>query len=944
MTKSANKPVKVSRDSLDLDLDARLDEATSTLTLDDEPPEGDALDQVLARAKKELDTNLPKELPQVPEELEGIHSIKSDSMTSLENQLAAAMETSIVSDDELDNLLGSAGFDFDSLLGESSNELKPNEIEMNEDSLMAAVDELLNIGAFDNAESEPEMIEETPIKPKPKRKTKLEPEPEIIAEALPEIVTEELPEIEQEPEIVEFDENEFETVSELTVEPEAALNDLVDSVPFEESLTVDSEELNSEDFNSFNSVDDEPLVEISTSAESLDDDLNAMQQFDELNETMENKNDAVTGFDLLDDDTTEKEVATSVTETVDDDDWMKQLDDLENFETPETEAVLPVNLEKVADELPEIVDDEDDWMKQLDELENFETPETEAALPVNLEKTADELPEIVDEDDWMKQLDELENAESEAALPVDLEKTADELPEIVDDDDWMKQLDELENAESEAAEAALPVNLEKTADELPEIVDEDDWMKQLDELENAESESAEAALPVDLEKTADELPEIVDDGDDWMKQLDELDDHDEDTAKMLMDAGSENLANTFNIADEAEADTAKLIDEDAPIVKAAEPTVSQEKENNDLAMSQLRADQDSVDSKNKQQFAEVEKKRKKTAMFGYIALGVGVIGLLGSAGIGWLSYDTKNNTETLNESVTALEGKLNTFLSKNPEKEIENLKVSVEQLNQKVEKIAAAQIIVPPVAAIKPNSPVDLLNGKAAVPASNGKIESPITTSLSVAAPSIDNSASVIETTPLKSVESVKLADMTKKSAKKAEAVKAAEIDKATEKAEAELLIQKIEKANAVAKAAANANDKNDAQRKVDRYSGRMTRGMAHAGRKDKTENAVATKTNVIAPVKEVLNAEIKPQKAIPAGKYSVNVISYQQEWFAQSKAAEFKQKGIPVEVVPVDANNSGTKFRLKVGGFKSKAEASAYANKIKNANGGNEPWVGVNE
>ncbi len=219
MTKSANKPVKVSRDSLDLDLDARLDEATSTLTLDDAAFKGDALDKVLARAKKELDANLPKNLPQNPEELEEIRPIKSESMTSLENQLAAAMETATVSDAELDTLLGSTGFDFDSLLGEANNELTSNEITLNEDSLMAAVDELLNIGAFDNAEPEnvePEIVEEAPIKPKTKRKTK--PEPKMVAEELPEIV--------------KFDENEFDADSELKVEPEVALNDIVDSVPF----------------------------------------------------------------------------------------------------------------------------------------------------------------------------------------------------------------------------------------------------------------------------------------------------------------------------------------------------------------------------------------------------------------------------------------------------------------------------------------------------------------------------------------------------------------------------------------------------------------------------------------------------------------------------------------------------------------------------------------
>ena len=888
MTKSAKKPVKVSRDSLDLDLDARLDQATSTLTLDEEPVVGDAIDQVLARAKKELDTNSSPNLPPISEKLGNIRPVKSESMTSLENQLTAAMETSMVSDDELDNLLGGTGFDFDSLLGEASDELKPQELE-----------------------------------PKSKRKSK--PEPEIVA-------AEELVEV------VKFDKNEFDTNAELIVEPDITLNDLVDSITFEETLTVDLGKFDiddsSEKFNDFDDVADidTPLVEISTSDESFDDDLNAMQQFDGLNEVMENKNDTAAGFDLLDDVT--DSVTDSVTETdYLGDDWTKQLDAMDDSETEDPDIVPPVDLISTMTAEADYLGD--DWMNQLEGMDDDEAEEeTEAEKPepvasVNLAKPAVETPDIAD-----------------------------------DDDDWMKQLDGLDDdAETEKPEPISPVNLAKPAVEIPEIADDDDdWMKQLDALDDdAETEKLEPVAPVNLAKPAVETPEIVDDDDNWAKKLDGLenhDDHDEDTAQMLMDAG-------HDADDEPKSKSTRLIDEDEAL------TAREFSGNQDSAMSQLRASQDSIDSKNKQQFVEVEKKRKKTAMFGYMALGVGVIGLLGSAGIGWLSYDTKNDTSTLSQSVTALEEKVNTFLAKNPEKEIENIKLSVEQLNQKVEKIAAAQISVPqvalapndktaPIAAVKPNDSVDLLNSKAAAaPAMESvKTESPSAIALTIAAPPSDISlaphAAVVEISSLKPVESVKLADMTKKSAKKADAVKTVEVDKKAaeidkkvaekaEKAESELLMQKIAKAEAIAKAAAEASYKNDAPHKADRYSGRMTRGMAHSGSKDKTTktNNVATKTNGATPAKEVLHAEIKSQKSVAVGKYSVNVISYQQEWFAQSKAAELKQKGIPVQVVPVDASKPGTKFRLKVGGFKNKAEASAYADKIKKSSGGNEPWVG---
>jgi hypothetical protein len=603
-----------------------------------------------------------------------------------------------------------------------------------------------------------------------------------------------------------------------------------------------------------------------------------MQQLDGLNEAMENKDDAAAGFNLLDDNALEKESATPVLESADDDDWMKQLEGLEDIEPP---------------------------------------------VSVDLKKE-----DIVADDDWMKQLDDLDAEETEASTPVVLDKAETAAEEVADDDDWMKQLEGLDEETSDV------VNLEKTDD-------------------------------------------VVADDDDWMKQLEGVEDHDEDTAKMLMDAvhdeNDDALDTDFNIANEkAEKTEARAIDEEALIAKAADLAISQFKDefkdDQEHVMSQLRADQDSIEGKNRIQFADAEKKRKKTATFGYIALGVGVIGLLGSAGLGWFSYGTKGKTETLAQSVTALEEKVDGFLAKNPEKEIENIKTSVEQLNQKVEKLAAAQVVVPvPAVAIAPiengngktsptptvaagkvNSPVALLNNKAAQ--TSPLIEVPKVVPESGIVPAVDiapeHPAGEKESQPSKSEtpknEAAKLADAAKKSAEtaKAEATKIA-------KAEAELLSQKIAKANAIAKSLSSANPVSKAEEKrnllaekANRYTGRMTRGMARGGEKDRNETAkTKTAKNTVIPA-----TTIAPQKAVSAGKYSVNVVSYQQEWFAQSKAAEFKQKGIPVEVVPVDPNSQGTRYRLKVAGFKNKAEADSYAEKIKKSHNLSETWVGVNK
>ncbi|MSR16786.1 MAG: hypothetical protein EXR89_03180 [Methylococcaceae bacterium] len=846
MTNSSKKPAKATRDNLDLDLEARLDQAKSKLPQGDEPPTGDALDQLLADAKKEIDAELPIETPEfddkfflgdlsieedVIEEIEELEildnftPIKSDAMTLLENQLAAAMNSSVTPEEdiELEHLLDGAEDNPDSALGETTSDELVTETEtpeINEESLMAAVDELLNFGVPQE-------------------------DLEVVAES-------------------EIEENKLDSDAELTVESEIALDDLVDTVPFEDILKIDDEDTEVEISDSL-----APLVEISIDDES--DDLT------------ENINDTITGFDLLDDDGAEKENAITVTES--DDDWMKQLENLDK-ETTDPVAAETTGAEEVASD--------DDWMKQLEgldeettELAAVETPDTK---------------EVINDDDWMKQMADLDEETTELAA-VETPDTE----EVTNDDDWMKQMADLD---------------EDIAD-IKEVAGDDDWMSQME----------------DLDEDIAAIKEVAGD-DDWMSQMEGLG---EEATGADEDSSTDNVLKIdFNTSKE-------------PANKIEAPDT----EAQDQAIVQLRADQDIIQGENKTQFADAESKRKKTAIFSYIALSLGVIGLLGSAGVGWLSYDGKGKSEELAQSVTALEEKVDGFLAKNPEKEIENLKASVEQLNQKVEKVAAAQVVVPPpevvIAPIEQDKNVTTKN--------TGKVSSLIAllkhktaqTSPVISTPKVvidSNTIPPINIAPEhivpenivgeKSDESPKLKELAKKPIevtkveKIPEATKAEKIPEATKtektpeatkaektpeatKAEAELLSQTIAKADAVAKAAS-------AVKPV--YTGRMTRGMAYSGEKNQGE-VIKSKT------------PIESQKAVPVGKYSVNVVSYQQEWFAQSKAAEFKQNGIPVEVVPVNIGDNATRYRLKVTGFKTKSDANAYAEQIKKSHNLNEAWVG---
>ena len=103
----------------------------------------------------------------------------------------------------------------------------------------------------------------------------------------------------------------------------------------------------------------------------------------------------------------------------------------------------------------------------------------------------------------------------------------------------------------------------------------------------------------------------------------------------------------------------------------------------------------------------------------------------------------------------------------------------------------------------------------------------------------------------------------------------------------------------------------------------------------NKPVDKLQTKTSVLenkkpseVPTKKV-SVEKKSTNAQTALSWSVNLTAFEDQSYAKGKAAKYVQKGIPVKVIAVDMNNK-TWYRLKVGGFKNKEEASSYAAKIK--------------
>lgn len=80
--------------------------------------------------------------------------------------------------------------------------------------------------------------------------------------------------------------------------------------------------------------------------------------------------------------------------------------------------------------------------------------------------------------------------------------------------------------------------------------------------------------------------------------------------------------------------------------------------------------------------------------------------------------------------------------------------------------------------------------------------------------------------------------------------------------------------------------------------------------------------------------------KAARSQNWSVNLVSFRQEWYAKRKAAEFSKKGVPTEVEAVQVKGEPW-YRLTVKGFKTKAEASAYAAQVKKDFNLDSVWLG---
>lgn len=89
----------------------------------------------------------------------------------------------------------------------------------------------------------------------------------------------------------------------------------------------------------------------------------------------------------------------------------------------------------------------------------------------------------------------------------------------------------------------------------------------------------------------------------------------------------------------------------------------------------------------------------------------------------------------------------------------------------------------------------------------------------------------------------------------------------------------------------------------------------------------------------ETSKKSVAKKPKIVKESWVVNLVSFKQEWYAKRKASEYQKQGVPVEMKGVQIKGENW-YRLRVGGFKSKYEAAAYAAKVKKSLNLTSVWV----
>jgi len=654
------------------------------------------------------------------------------------------------------------------------------------------------------------------------------------------------------------------------------------------------------------------------------DDIDALEELDEFSDFSDfNEPDMAS---VLETDEPEAAVAeieeSGMDEVADTDEEVDDFSDFSDFNEPDMISLEIDESEQAAEDLPRPVaaglpDEIDDFSvpgDDLDEKGMIQDDEIEALVLAESDLTAVNTQQQAIDDDSLNDLQGDENDIDDLLLDSGF-----------DSEGLLEQAagkDELFGDDVDLSEIADLFQLEEAPEGFSREVEED----QLAEIEQSSPDEGDFLLP-DFDITADMETAGMEDNAEVKE--DDFTDAFADAAFLNEEDEAVPVFEPERAALKPESDAAALESQPKKAVSTAVDDIG------NAGMSSLGLDHEDL----KKQLQDAENKIKKTKRFSYAALGFGALALSAAAVLGVMAYGAKSEVSKLTEQVSTLEAGLAKNIENNPNEEINALMNSVVQLNQQVYGF---------ITQIKetPQFPIDLLNNKVSDIVVKQELVSKALDRLQVKIgggeegkisfkPLVTEPANLVtepanvEPVPAKEEQAHEIAPA------KAEAVKegAAQGHAATKEQAVHNVIAPV-KEKAKQEAA-------PAKQEVTPTKVEATVESAPAKAKIQPE---AVPPKPITPPKAVVKEEPAKasQQAATAGKWGVNLVAFKQEWFAKSKAAEFARLGVFAEVIPIHERNS-TMYRLRVGGFKSKAEAFANTDSIKKTLNLDSVWVSDN-
>jgi len=633
---------------------------------------------------------------------------------------------------------------------------------------------------------------------------------------------------------------------------------------------------------------------------------------------------------------------------------MLQDDELESVPAPvEAELIAADPDPQTADEQP-LVEEIDDFsgfvddfnasdMLQDDELESVPAPAEAELIAADPEpQTADEQPVVEEIDDFsgfvddfnasdMLQDDELESVPASAEAEL---SAADQKPQIAVEESFNDLMNDENGIDSLLMDSDFDTeDVEEQTVGKKDVFGDDMGLSEIDDFFQLDEVSDDFSLETGEGQLVDTEQSIQDEDDFLLPDFDITADMEISDMGGNSDIKEDDLADAFADTDfmneegggqsfdseaaglNAGADEAMPESQSKPAAK----TVIEEPEN--VKLSPL--EQDDI----KKQLEDAESKVKKSRIFSYVALGFGVVAVSAAVALGVMTHGAKSEISKLTEQVSTLEASLAKSVQNNPNEEINAVMNSVAQLNHQVYGF---------ITELKGNSqiPVDLLNSNVSgIVAKQGMVSKALDTlqvkmgwegkmlleSLVAEPPKVD---AVHEPAPAKEVNAHEIAPVKTEHAPIKEDVAHEHV---------------ATKEDKIAPTKERAKHEAAPVKKVEAVP---VPEIAPAKVKAKPETAPAKP--IIPPAAVLKEETVEPSKQSSAGKWGINLVAFKQEWFARSKAAEFARLGVFAEVIPVYEKNTAM-YRLRVGGFKSKAEAMSNTNRIKKTLNLGSVWVSDN-